>query len=250
MENFMYNIHEFMGVDNYNLLCENPNHEESNIFFSNNILFGFIYLKLLDSALKYSKEDILKNFHENNDLISVARYPTGETLGFYNTSEYDLEKISSYSTSEKECNDRLIDYIDGFSDNVKVVFEELDFKRVIGFLLKVEMTLLMTYKIDKTHLDEKYFSGYENFMGLFADFIRIVWKDEIYSLTFDHISNFDPMSSYHYIPKAVDEYGSFLNKLLLVDYKIKENRHVKIYDPNSSGIYNFKKQKTQLETKM
>lgn len=114
--------------------------------------------------------------------------------------------------------------------------------------MKVEMTLLMTYKIDKTHLDDRYFSNYENFMGVFSDFIRLVWRDEIYSLTFDSISNYDPLSSYHYIPKAVDEYGSFLNRLLLVDYEIKENKHVKIYDPNSSGTYILQKTKDSIRS--
>ena len=80
----MYKIHEFMGVDNYEVLCENPDHEESTIYFSNNFLFGFIYLKLVDCALMHSKGDIMKSHHDKSDLNSEARYPRGETLGFYN----------------------------------------------------------------------------------------------------------------------------------------------------------------------
>lgn len=83
-------------------------------------------------------------------------------------------------------------------------------------------------------------------MGVFSDFIRLLWRDEIYSLTFHPISNCNPLSSYRYIPKAVDEYGSFLNKLLLTDCNFKGHESIRIYDPNSSGTYILQKTKDSI----
>ena len=61
-------------------------------------LLSFGFLKLIDSALKFSKNDIINEYKHSKDnddiadkLFNKAKYPDGELLGFYNYSNYDLE---------------------------------------------------------------------------------------------------------------------------------------------------------------
>ena len=79
-------------------------------------------LKLFDSALKYSKEDVIKEYDSYDDfddeveklLLDKSIYPNGEKIGFYNYSPYSLDDIIKSDDSE----DELVDYVDSFSDNI------------------------------------------------------------------------------------------------------------------------------------
>lgn len=82
-------------------------------------------LKLFDSTLKYSKEDILNEYdlwddfddEVNEILLKKSIFPSGEQIGFYNYSPYCLNDILKLN----DFNDELIDYIDSFSDNINEI---------------------------------------------------------------------------------------------------------------------------------
>ena len=241
MEKFLESLNDFIGVDNYFTFFENEEVDGSGPWMASDIVFGFTYIKLLDGALKHSKEDVLREFEMNRNsesleetLLETAVYPSGETLGFYNTSKYDLDKLCENGV-EITC--KLNDYIDGFSGNVKAVFEKMEFENVVEFLDRTIMTYDVLVKFNEKKIDEKAYSSYGNFMKTFSDFIRNLWDDEIYHIGRDPIANYDALSSYHYIHEAVAEYGSFLNTLLLMNENFENDDDLKIYDPDSSGTY-------------
>ena len=241
LKKFLDSLNDFIGVDNYYTFFENEDVDGSGPWMVSDIVFGFTYIKLLDTALEYSKEDVLREYEKNrnsNDLdeilMNTAVYPTGETLGFYNTSIYDLEKLSE---SGVDISAKLNEYIDGFSKNVKVVFDKLCFSDVLKFLEKTCMTYDVLRIFSENQIEGDFCSCYEKFTGIFSDFIRIIWRDEFYHIGRDPIATYDAFSSYHYIHEALKEYGSFLNSLLLSDVDFENNDDIKIYDPDSSGTY-------------
>lgn len=91
-------------------------------------------MKILDNILKPTKEKVLKDYESNpnQDFFKMTKYTNGETIGFYNTSKLDIEKIKDTNNHE----DALNNYIDGFSDNVKEIFEKINFKEYLKFLVK------------------------------------------------------------------------------------------------------------------
>ena len=87
-------------------------------------------LRLFDSALNYSKEDVVKEYDswDNYDdevertLLDLSIYPTGEKIGFYNYSPYNLNDV----LKSDDFTDELMDYIDSFSDNINEIIYEFD----------------------------------------------------------------------------------------------------------------------------
>lgn len=87
-------------------------------------------LKLFDSALKYSKEDIINEYDlwddfnddVNEILLNKSIFPTGEQIGFYNYSPYCLNDILKLNDFSNE----LMDYIDSFSDNINEIIYQFD----------------------------------------------------------------------------------------------------------------------------
>ena len=153
------------------------------------LLLLFTYLKLIDQALRYSKEDILKASQDSGkDLFEVAVYPSGETLGFYNTCSFDLSDISLIISDIETC-DKLLSYIGGFSDNVKDVFKEIDFKGLIDFLVEYNLLSRFTSMVYIEELGNDNFIDYNSFVGLFEKFIYYMAHDEYYNMGLAEISN-------------------------------------------------------------
>ncbi len=98
------------------------------------IILPFTVLKRLDSLLQYSKQDVLNTYNENKDkiddiqslLLNVAVDEEGNKLGFYNYSKYDLNSLLK---NESEIEENMLDYLECFSDNIKDIFYNFDFKR-------------------------------------------------------------------------------------------------------------------------
>lgn len=245
MEKFIHAINQFVGVDNYFDYYENPNVNGSGPALASEVVFAFTYLRLIDSALKHSKKEILKNNGNPEKIMNeVAVYPNGDTLGFYNTSEYDMETLVN-CRSEKECSEKLRKYIGGFSENIKKVFDKLYFD-FMDFLAKAEITRTTLEVFQQTALNDQYFSSHASFMKVFTDFISIMAHDEVYSMYLGPIANEDVSSSYNYIHETVKEYGSFLNSLLLCGTDFENYETLNIYDPDSSGAYILNETKDEI----
>lgn len=246
MHDYYYDISNWICIDKYEIFFELKGPD---FVLVTNLYFGLTYIKLLDHALRHSKENILNACEKNSkNLFEVATYPSGETLGFYNTCPFDLGDIAKIIPNG-EARDRLLTYIDGFSDNVKEVFGEIDFREALDFLVEHDLLSAFIKMVYQKEFDDDNFSEYDSFVDFFEEFIHYMAHDEYYNMGLEEISNYDPKNSYLYIRESIDEYGEFLNRLLLTDRDITDGDAYKVYDPNSIGAYILHKKKGHPEKK-
>lgn len=66
MKNFFESINDLFS-DNYSVFFENEEVDGSGPWMVSDIVFGFTYLKLMDSALRYSKEEVLNEYKNNKE---------------------------------------------------------------------------------------------------------------------------------------------------------------------------------------
>jgi len=94
------------------------------------VILPFTLLRRLDCVLKSTKKTVLAEYESKKDLgIPLEPFllkASGQR--FYNISKVDLEKILGDPDGVK---DNLIDYINGFSENVRDIFEQFNFKAQI-----------------------------------------------------------------------------------------------------------------------
>lgn len=90
------------------------------------VILPFTLLRRLDCVLEKTKADVLAT-HEAKKAIGVSLHPflvRAAKLSFYNTSPFDFQKLLDDPNNIKA---NLINYINGFSDNTRDVFERYDF---------------------------------------------------------------------------------------------------------------------------
>ena len=134
-----------------------------------NVILPLTVLKRLDSLLQYSKQDILDTYSEYNDkiddiqsiLFDIAVDEEGNKLGFYNFSKYDLNSLLN---DEGKIEENMIHFIEGFSDNIKDIFYNFDFKRQVIKLSKKDILYSLIKEIENLDLSPKTVSNYE--MGI------------------------------------------------------------------------------------
>ena len=134
------NITKLYGNEGYyEIFFENRDEEHGPPDFERitSVFFGFAYLKILDIVLKPTKEKVLNEYelNPNQDFFKIATYSNGESIGFYNISDLGIEIIKN-STNHQEA---LIEYIDGFSENIREIFEMINFKEHIKFINAVNL---------------------------------------------------------------------------------------------------------------
>ena len=90
------------------------------------VILPFTVLRRLDSALEASKTKVLEEFGKNKNAGAALDFLLQKASGysFYNTSPYDLKKAAGDTTNLKA---NLLAYIEGFSPNVRDIFERYDF---------------------------------------------------------------------------------------------------------------------------
>lgn len=133
------------------------------------VILPFLVLKRLDTALAPTKQKVLSSFNELEGRVKNLDILTRKTgYNFYNTSPFDFKKlIDDPNGIEKN----LRNYIDGFSPNIKDIFEKLDFEVILEKLAGGEKLLLIMKEFNKLEVGPDRVSNYE--MGLaFEDLIR------------------------------------------------------------------------------
>ena len=189
MHDYYYDISNWICIDKYEIFFELNGPD---FVLITNLYFGMTYIKLLDHALRHSKENILNASEKDSKaLLEVATYPSCETLGFYNTCRFDLRDIAEI-VSNTEARDRLLTYIDSFSDNFKEVFREIDFKEALDFLVKYNLLSAFIGMVYEKEFGDDKFSDYDSFIDLFEEFIYCMAHDEYYNMGLVEISNYNP----------------------------------------------------------
>ncbi len=134
------------------------------------VVLPFTVLRRLDSALETSKPAVLEAKKQNSAAGAALDFILQKASGysFYNTSSYDLKKAAGDTTNLKV---NLLAYIEGFSPNVRDIFEKYDFAAQLSKLDENDLLLLVTQKFSQIDLHPDNVSNIE--MGMiFEELIR------------------------------------------------------------------------------
>ena len=134
------------------------------------VILPFTVLRRLDSALEISKQAVLeaKKSHSTSGAALDFLLQKASGYSFYNTSPYDLKKAAGDTTNLKA---NLLAYIDGFSANVRDIFDKYEFAVQLSKLDENDLLLLVTQKFSQIDLHPDKVSNIE--MGLiFEELIR------------------------------------------------------------------------------
>ena len=134
------------------------------------VVLPFTVLRRLDSALEASKQAVLEAKKQKSTSGAALDFILQKASGysFYNTSPYDLKKAAGDTTNLKA---NLLAYIEGFSANVRDIFEKYDFAAQLAKLDENDLLLLVTQKFSQIDLHPDKVSNIE--MGMiFEELIR------------------------------------------------------------------------------
>jgi type I restriction enzyme M protein len=134
------------------------------------VILPFTVLRRLDSALEATKSKVLDEFGKNQSAGAALDFLLQKASGysFYNTSKYDLKRAAGDTTNLKA---NLLAYIEGFSPNVRDIFERYEFSAQLNKLDENDLLLLVTQKFSSIDLHPETVSNVE--MGLiFEELIR------------------------------------------------------------------------------
>ena len=202
-------------------------------------ILGFGFLKIIDDALDHSKENIISTFNDykNDDdldekLLNAAVYKDGEKLGFYNYSQYDINKLGSFhDETDKEFNkyafyEKVLDYLSSFDLKVTEILENYKIYEHVTFLHKEGLLDVLFYLLKNYELDESFFMNKENLKHAYAQFL-----DEFYKLKNDDIQ----ISYMGEVPKIFDyeeNLYSHMASMLINDMNLEYYKKISIFDPS------------------
>lgn len=134
------------------------------------VILPLTLLKRLDSVLADTKKEALSTYNEFGGKVSnldpVLKDIT--KAGFYNVSPYDFRKLLD---DQRDMAKNLRDFIGGFSENVKQVFEKFDFEKQLSRMEGGNLLYLIIKEFNKVDLHPSAVSNHE--MGyLFEELIR------------------------------------------------------------------------------
>ncbi len=133
------------------------------------VILPFTVLRRLDCVLEATKPAVLAEYEIKKD----GKFPLAVLLprvsghAFYNTSRYSLTNLGDADHIKSN----LLDYVQGFSDNVRDIFERFGFQQIISELDEEGLLLLVTKRFAAVDLHPELISNIE--MGLmFEELIR------------------------------------------------------------------------------
>lgn len=87
------------------------------------IVLPFTVLRRIDAVLAETKSQVLDEYTAKKDgaIPLTVLLPRKSGYAFYNTSRYDFAKLTGDADNIR---DNLLDYVRGFSDNVRDIFEK------------------------------------------------------------------------------------------------------------------------------
>ncbi|MBC7764409.1 SAM-dependent DNA methyltransferase [Microbacteriaceae bacterium] len=183
------------------------------------VILPLVVLKRLDSVLAGNKQNVLRTYNQMQGTMSddsLALFLEKEAgYKFYNTSPYDFKKLLDDSEGIYA---NFINYMDGFSPNVRDVITKFDFQKQLNKLKGGKILHLVLKELDKVDLGPDAVSNHD--MGyIFEELIR----------KFNEQSN--ETAGEHYTPREVIR---LMVRLLLQpdEARIKgENKILEMYDP-------------------
>ena len=131
------------------------------------VIIPMVILRRFECALADTKKEVLeKHNSKKNCPARVLERESG--YKFYNTSKFDLKELRNDQNNIKA---NLKNYIDGFSDNIKEIFENLEFQKQIDKMSKENCLFSIIKAFSELDLDPKIVPNHT--MGyIFEELIR------------------------------------------------------------------------------
>jgi len=133
------------------------------------VILPFTVLRRLDALLEPTKDSVLDTFEKRKNQPGLDHIlPTVSKQAFYNTSRFTLGKLAGDPANLKA---NLLNYVEGFSPNVKDIFERYAFAAQLNTLEENDLLYLVLQKFAAVDLHPDRVSNTE--MGLiFEELIR------------------------------------------------------------------------------
>lgn len=134
------------------------------------IVLPFTILRRLDAVLAGTKDAVLEEYSKAKDgpIPLTVLLPRKSGHSFYNTSPYDFGKLTGDADNIR---DNLLDYVRGFSDNVRDIFEKYKVEERIEELHEHNLLFLLVQQFAGVNLHPSNVSNAD--MGLiFEELIR------------------------------------------------------------------------------
>ena len=134
------------------------------------MILPLIVLKRLDSILADTKAQVLVKNNEYkgkvNDLDPILKRTSG--VPFYNVSEYDFKNLLG---EPRLLAKNFKQYINGYSQNIRDIFEKFDFDRQLERLSGGDILFHILQEVNKVDLHPRVVDNYE--MGhVFEELLR------------------------------------------------------------------------------
>lgn len=183
------------------------------------VILPLVVLKRLDNVLAKTKQNVLQTYNQMHGTMSddsLSLFLEKEAgYKFYNTSPYDFKKLLDDSEGIYA---NFINYLDGFSPNVRDIVAKFEFQKQLSKLKSGKMLHLILKELDKVDLRPEVVSNHD--MGyIFEELIR----------KFNEQSN--ETAGEHYTPREVIR---LMVRLLLqpdTDRIKGESKIIEMYDP-------------------
>lgn len=181
------------------------------------VILPLVVIARLDSVLAKTKQEVLRVYSDMDGKVSDLTPFLEQASGykFYNTSPYDFKKLLDDSEGIYA---NFVNYLDGYSPNVRDIIEKFDFSKQLNRLKKGNILYLIIKELAKVDLSPESVSNHD--MGYtFEELIR----------KFSEQSN--ETAGEHYTPREVIR---LMVRLLLEPNatRIKgDNKIIEMYDP-------------------
>ena len=108
------------------------------------VILPLVVLRRLDAVLEASKDQVMQIHAEQakDQIFDAQEYYDATGYSYFNTSKWTLKKLAETATDNKDLLvDNFIEYIEGYSDNVKEVIKCFDYYNVAKKLAKNDRLL-------------------------------------------------------------------------------------------------------------
>lgn len=181
-----------------------------------NVILPLVVLKRLDSILQDTKGKVLEQYNEYRGKVNVDPILKSTSgVGFYNISPFDFKKLTE---EPSQIGANFSNYLNGFSENIRDIFEKFDFDQQFEKLKDGNILFLIIQELNKVDLSPTSTDNHK--MGLiFEELLR----------KFSEMSN--ETAGEHYTPRDVIKL--MVEILLDPDREELKNPHLirTIYDP-------------------
>ena len=205
-------------------------YETTIVPFSDMHILCFGFLKIVDSSLEFSKQEVINTYNKYCDIDNLEEImlkrsilKSGEKIGIYNFSEYCLKSL--VRNNDEFLYDKFIKYLKSFNKEVQLVLENFDIYRIAEFLDANNLLYSFLLKLNKIKLNKSIFKCSEILYSKYEDFLLEFYKYEDSSCA---------------MPSGIrfrNFIFPFLSEILLTDINIEERNNLSILDPACKDCY-------------